>query len=109
MKFKILSIVALLGLFSVSSAFAGDYRNQNNRHYKTNKTVKIIERPYSTTRVVSTRHGVKRVTTKNYRQAPAKRVVKKHTARRDNYRSSRGDRVGLLVGGIVLGSILAAH
>jgi len=109
MKLKILSIVALLGLFSVSSAFAGDYRNQNKRNYKTNKTVKIIERPYTTTRVISTRNGVKRITTQNYRHAPAKRVVKKRVVRHDNYRNSRGDRVGLLVGGIVLGSILAAH
>jgi len=104
MKFKTLSIVALLGLFSVGSAFAGDYRNQKSHKVKTNKTVKVIERPHTTTRVVSTKNGIKRVTTENNNHASDQRIVKKSVVTNKSSRSSSGDRVGLFVGGLVLGS-----
>ena len=104
MKFKILSIVTLLSLFSIGSAFAGDYRHQSNHKVKANKTVKVIERPHTTTRVVSTKNGVKRVTTQNNTHASNQKIVKKKVVTNTS-RSSSGDRVGLFVGGLVLGSL----
>lgn len=132
MKLKALSILSLVGLFAAGSLMSGsviakDYKN-NNRYNNSSVTKRVVikETPHSTKRIVTTYRNTdsKKVrNSKSHRVVQKQVVVKKQPVKRGqssyktnhnaNYRASRvkshNNDLGLLVGGIVLGSILVNH
>lgn len=129
MKLKALSILSIVGLFAAASLMSGsviakDYKN-NNRYDNSSVTKRVVvrEAPHSTKRIVTT-YG--NTDSKKARYNKSRRVVQKqvvvkkqpikrvHSSYKTNHRANHvknnnNNDLGLLVGGIVLGSILVNH
>ena len=89
MKIKALGLIAILSVLATSNVMAADHKH--NKHVNTNKHV--VTKHIKTTRVVTTRHN-----------QPSKKVV--YTKSNNN---NSNNKLGILVTGIVVGSILSAR
>lgn len=99
MKIKILSMLTVLGFLAAGNVMAADHRHGHHNDYKRKDVRIVVKKPHFTKRVVTTyHHGSKH---KN------RTVVRTNV--RHNHHHDRSDHLGILVGGIVLGSVLAGH
>lgn len=87
MKMKVLGVMAILSVLTTSNVMAADHRH--NKHVSTNKHV--ATKHVKTKRIVVTQHN-----------QSSKKVV--HTQNNNS-----NNKLGILVTGIVVGSILSAH
>lgn len=92
MKINVLTVIAVLGVLATSNVMAADHKHNKNVH---------INKHVATKHVVTKHVKNKTIVTTQYNQ-PSKKVV--HTKNNNS-----NNKLGILVTGIVVGSILSAH
>ena len=104
MVIKTLSVLMILSVFAASNVMAGDFKRGHNYDNKRQHSHVVVKNKHTNKRVVTTHYYGKHHTKK----VVSKRVVsKKPVQHKKNH--NRNDRLGLLVGGIVVGSILSGR
>ena len=104
MNIKILGVLTILGVFAASNVMAGDFKRNHHADDTRQHSHVVFKNKHKNKRVVTTHyhghHHTKKVVSKRI-------VSKKPIQHTKNH--SRNDRLGLLVGGIVIGSVLSGR
>lgn len=104
MNIKVLGVLTVLSIFSASNVMADDMKRHHNSDNKRQHSHVVVKNKHVTKRVVTTHNHGKH----HAKKVVSKRVVSKKPVQHKN-NHNRSDRLSLLVGGIVVGSILSGR
>lgn len=109
MNIKILSVLTILSVFAASNVMAGDFKRNHHADDKHQHAHVVVKNKHKNKRVITTHYHSNHFKKK----VVSKKIVSKKSAQHKNSRSgnyhNKNDRLGLLVGGIVIGSVLSGR